>query len=148
VRPWLSQASAFLSLLVVVGTGAWLSATPSLTREACSKAFSEHRRGGHELRELAETLRVREVRGVITSEAGPWPEDAGVILQLWGPVNNPSLRTVAVPRGGEFRMRGLQSGQYCFEASASGWDPVAGRIEVSPNSRKDARIRLSMPLAK
>jgi hypothetical protein len=98
------------------------------------------------MRELADIFRIREVAGVVASEAGPWPADANVVFQLFGPGTRPVLRKATIRRDGAFRVPNVPSGDYCFEASAVGWDPVFGRINVSRRNDRLARVSFSMPL--
>jgi hypothetical protein len=114
--------------------------------ESCRQAFQARRLGGHEMRYRAEVLKVREVRGTVASEAGPWPEGSRVIVQLFGPANRPSVSAVIAASDGRFRLPRVASGAYCYEASAHGWDPVWGRLEVSPTYPADSRINLVLPL--
>ena len=45
------------------------------------------------------------------------------------------------------RIKGLPPGEYCFEVSANGWDPIDGLLEVSGKHPKAAKVELSLPLA-
>ena len=119
-----------------------------ISSERCHAAFAEHRLGGHEVRSHPEVLRLREVRGTVTSEVGPWPEGTRVIFQMFGPSRRPVVRRATAASDGTFRFDRLPTGDYCFEASADGWDPVVGLLEVSNKNSKEATISLSLPLAK
>jgi hypothetical protein len=119
----------------------------TISSAKCYEAFAEHRLGGHEWRSHPDILRLREVRGTITNEVGGWPEGSRVIFQTLGPATHPVVRTAVAAPDGAFRIPGMPAGEYCFEASAIGWDPVGGRLVVSSKSPKDATITLSLPLA-
>jgi len=99
------------------------------------------------LRSHPDVLRVREVRGRVTSEAGGWPRGTRVVFQVFGPATRPVVRAVDVAPDGAFTIEGLPAGDYCFEASASGWDPLAGLLAVSDKHPKGATIELLLPLA-
>ena len=102
----------------------------TISSERCNAAFAEHRLGGHEFRSLPRGLRVREVRGRVTNEVGGWPEGTRVIFQIFGPATRPVVRMVIAGSDGAFRIDEVPPGEYCFEASAEGWDPVEGLLAV------------------
>jgi hypothetical protein len=118
-----------------------------ISSEKCSAAFARRRLGGHEFRAYPKVLRVREVRGTITSEVGPWPEGTPVLFQVFGPASRPVVRSATAASDGTFRVNAVPVGNYCFEASANGWDPVGGLLEVSNKNPSEATISLSLPLA-
>jgi hypothetical protein len=137
-------------LLAVVASASW--ADPErpavLSSERCLEAFAEHRRGGHDWRSHPEMLRVRQVRGRVTNDVGGWPDRTRVVFQTFGPATRPLLHTTTAAVDGAFLIEGLAPGKYCFEASAAGWDPVEGLLEVSSTSPKEATIELTLPLAR
>ena len=119
----------------------------TISPEKCFAAFREHRLGGHDWRSHPEVLRVRQVRGRVTNEVGGWPEGARVVFQAFGPATRPLVRTAMAAPDGAFILEGLPAGEYCFEASADGWDPIDGLLYVSSRHPKGARIELSLLLA-
>lgn len=136
-------------LLMIVASAGWAAPKrpAALSSEKCFEAFARHRRGGHEWRSYPEMLRVRQVRGRITNDVGGWPEGIRVAFQIFGPATRPLLHTVTAAADGAFVIEGLAPGEYCFEASADGWNPVEGLLEVSSKPPKGATIELSLPLA-
>ena len=119
----------------------------TISPERCNAAFAEHRLGGHEFRLHPTTLRVREVRGRVANEVGGWPEGTRVIFQVFGPATGPIVRRAIAGADGAFRIDEVPPGEYCFEASAKGWDPVEGLLNVSSRNPKARTISLSLPLA-
>src|SRR4051812_20055436 len=87
----------------------------SISSKKCDAAFAGHRLGGHEVRSHPEVLRVREVRGTVTSEGGPWPEGTPVIFQILGPAGRPVVRRTTVASNGAFGFDRPATGDYCFE---------------------------------
>jgi hypothetical protein len=136
-------------VLTLVTSAVWAAPQrpAALSSEKCFAAFAKHRRGGHEWRSDPVTLRVRQVRGKVANEVGGWPEGTRVVFQTFGPATRPVVRTVTAAADGAFLIEGLAPGEYCFEASADGWDPVEGLLEVSTKPPKGATIELSLPLA-
>jgi len=146
VTIWRPVASCALTVLAAAAWAAPKHAA-AITSEKCLAAFAEHRRGGHEWRSHPQTPRVRQVRGRVTNEVGGWPEGVRAVFQTFGPATRPLVRSVTAAPDGAFLIEGLPPGEYCFEASADGWDPIEGLLEVSTKSPKGATIELSLPLA-
>jgi hypothetical protein len=119
----------------------------AISSEKCSAAFATRRLGGHAFRSHPAVLRVRYVRGTITSEVGPWPAGTPVLFQVFGPASRPVVRSATAASDGTFLVNQVPAGHYCFEASANGWDPVGGLLEVSNKTPSEAAISLSLPLA-
>jgi hypothetical protein len=143
--PWIATIGG----VVLVASAAFAAPTrpEAISSEKCFAAFRKHRLGGHEWRSHPEVLRVRQVRGRVTNEVGGWPEGARVVFQAFGPAARPLVRTAMAAPDGAFLLEGLPAGEYCFEASAEGWDPIEGLLYVSSKYPKGARIELSLPLA-
>jgi hypothetical protein len=89
---------------------------------------------------------VGEVRGTVTNQVGGWPTGSRVVFQVFGPASRPRVRIATTTPDGRFRINGLPPGEYCFEASAEGWDPVEGLLDVSAKHPKEATVELSLPL--
>jgi hypothetical protein len=135
--------------LVLVASAAFAAPKrpDAISPEKCFAAFREHRLGGHEWRAYPEVLRVRDVRGRVMNDVGGWPDGTRVVFQAFGPATRPLVRTAMAAPDGAFLLEGLPAGEYCFEASAEGWDPIEGLLYVSSRHPKAARIELSLPLA-
>lgn len=135
--------------LVLVAAAAFAASRrpDAIAPEKCFAAFREHRLGGHEWRSHPDVLRVRQVRGRVTNAVGGWPKGTRVVFQVFGPATRPAVRTAIAAPDGAFLLEGLPAGEYCFEASAEGWDPIEGLVDLSSRHPKEARIELSLPLA-
>jgi hypothetical protein len=102
-------------------------------------------RSEHIVVELAQPVRVRSVEGVITSQAGEWPDDIAVTLELRPRAGGRSIHVQADGRG-SFKVPDVPPGEYCFKASADGWRSIIGVIVVAREADSAARIRLQMLL--
>jgi carboxypeptidase family protein len=101
----------------------------------------------HVIVELDKPLRVRTVEGIVTSQAGDWPEGVSVLFEIRPMAEAPSRpRGVRTDRRGHFEIPGVPAGEYCFKATTEGWQSVTGVIVVSPTADPDSRVNVEMPL--
>jgi hypothetical protein len=109
--------------------------------EAFTDAPSEHM-----LVELDTPFYVKAVEGVISSEGGEWPDGISVLVEI-RPARGrgPTQQTDSNPDG-SFRIPNVAPGEYCFKATAQGWQSVMGVIIVSRAAGASNRIRFAMPL--
>jgi hypothetical protein len=91
-------------------------------------------------------LEVRQVRGRVVSAVGPWPRDVRALFELRQTAGG-AVRRVEADSEGRFKVDGVRPGEYCFAASAIGWDPVIGNVLVNKTASAKARIELVLPLA-
>lgn len=96
--------------------------------------------------ELEKSLRVKSVEGVITSQSGGWPEGTFVIFELRATRGAGRLRQVKADSRGSFKMPDVPPGEYCFKATADGWQSVVGVIVVTKAADPAARVSFEMLL--
>ena len=100
----------------------------------------------HLIVELHEPIVVAAVEGVITSQAGEWPEQATILIEL-RPADFPGVARRAQADGhGKFRVDNVKPGRYCFKATAIGWQSVIGIIVVSKDVDPEKRVAIELPL--
>jgi hypothetical protein len=141
------EATGSVALTLAASLALTADTSRAVSSERCSAAFAARRLGGHDFRTHPEVIRVREVRGTITSAVGAWPAATPVLFQVFGPASRPIVRTATAGSDGAFRVSRVPAGTYCFEASANGWDPFGDLLEVSNKNPSEATISLSLPLA-
>jgi hypothetical protein len=100
----------------------------------------------HIVVELEKALHVRSVEGVITSQSGGWPEGTFVTFELRPTRGAGKLRQVKANSRGSFKMPDMPPGEYCFKATADGWQSVVGVIVVTKTADPAARVSFEMLL--
>jgi hypothetical protein len=100
----------------------------------------------HIVVEIEKPLRVRSVQGVITSQSGGWPEGTFVIFELRPTRNRGKVRQVRTDSRGSFKIPDLPPGEYCFKATANGWQSVIGVIVMARDADAASKITFEMPL--
>jgi len=108
--------------------------------ETFTKSPSEHT-----VVELEKPLRVRSVEGVITSQGGGWPEGVVVLFELRS-TRGAEVRHVRTDHQGAFKVPDVPPGEYCFKATADGWQSAVGAIVVTKAADPAARVSFEMLL--
>ena len=101
--------------------------------------------------DFPEPIRVRRVRGRIIFEGwdGSWYKNSWPILRLRGPQESQKIYEVHGDAEGQFELKHLPEGQYCFFASAScsGYHGYYGIIIIDKKADKNNRIEIKLPWA-
>jgi hypothetical protein len=100
----------------------------------------------HIIREINKPFEVTEIKGQIKNEAGIWPEEANAIFEIRERDKNSEIKKIHVDKNGNFRIRKVKNGIYCFKATANGWQSVMGIIIVSKESATKNEIEFEMLL--
>jgi len=109
--------------------------------EGFTKSPSEHI-----VVELDQPLRVKTVEGVITSRGGDWPDGTFVLFELRPTRGQGTLRQAKTDGRGAFKIPGVPPGEYCFKATADGWQSVVGVIVVTKEADPASRVSFEMLL--
>jgi hypothetical protein len=89
---------------------------------------------------------VSRIKGVVHSEAGPWPSAAIVVVEVRGPEPATSIRGIRLKQNGEFDFALLPPGRYLFKATSDGWQSATGTIVVSSTARDIQSIEITLAL--
>jgi len=90
---------------------------------------------------------VRTLEGIVTSQAGDWPDGVSVLFEIRPRADaSKGPKGVRADRRGYFKMSGVPAGEYCFKATAEGWQSVTGVIVVSPTADPASRVNFQMLL--
>jgi hypothetical protein len=107
--------------------------------------------GAVHILDFPEPIRVRKVIGRIIFEGwdGSWYEDSWPILRLRGPWKSQKIYEVHGDAEGQFELKHLPEGQYCFFASAScsGYHGYYGIIIIDKDADKKNKIEIKLPWA-
>jgi hypothetical protein len=109
--------------------------------EGFTKSPSEHI-----VVELDQPFRLKTVEGVIASQGGVWPDGIFVLFELRPTHGTNKLRQAKTDSRGSFKIPDVAPGEYCFKATADGWQSVVGVIIVSKASDPATRVSFEMPL--
>lgn len=109
--------------------------------EGFTKSPSEHI-----VVELEQAFRVRAVEGLVTSQGGDWPEGTAVLIELRPARGAGSLRQVRTDSRGVFKIPDIAPGEYCFKATAEGWQSVVGVLVVSKTADPATKVNFEMLL--
>ena len=101
----------------------------------------------HMVVELEQPFRVRSVEGTITSQGGDWPEGIFVLLELRSADGGAgALKQAKTDAWGAFKIPDVPPGEYCFKATAEGWQSAVGVIVVSATADPTSKVSFEMLL--
>ena len=83
---------------------------------------------------------------MITSQSGSWPEGTFVLFELRPTRGAGKIRQVKADNQGKFKVPDMPLGEYCFKATADGWQSVIGVVIVSKTASRRSRVNFEMPL--
>lgn len=109
--------------------------------EGFTKSPSEHM-----VVQLEQPFRVRSVEGVVTSQGGDWPEGISVLVELRSARSAGTMKQARSDPRGSFKIPDVAPGEYCFKATADGWQSVVGVIIVSKTADPASRVNFEMLL--
>jgi len=139
--------TSFVTLgILPFGTPSYAGLDPT-----CPLTWSEGASSGvWETVQIREPFSVRAVRGTIANEGGgSWPSNVDIVIEL-ADIRQTATRylTHARVRDGKFEIRRVPPGEYCFRVGVRppGWSNVEGRILLSRNAQRKARVDVTIPL--
>jgi hypothetical protein len=99
----------------------------------------------HIINQIDEPFVVRSVAGVICFERSDNTCDPlrGVLLEIRGPDDSPTIRHTSSDDQGNFRIRHVPVGAYKFKTTLNGFKSTVGTIVVSKKGKRD-KIRLEV----
>lgn len=101
----------------------------------------------HIIDEITEPFVVREVKGRIDNVAGPgWWKDRLVLFEIRGIRKDTEIHKVYADENGNFAMKDITEGRYCFKATVDGWQSVVGIIVVGLKADPTNKITFVMNL--
>lgn len=100
----------------------------------------------HIIREIKKPFEVCEIKGMINSEAGDWPEGTNVLFEIRKRDKNSEIKRIKTDRNGKFKIKKVENGVYCFKATVNGWQSVVGIIIVSQEADPKNEIIIEMLL--
>lgn len=95
---------------------------------------------------FADPFQVRRVTGIITNQAGPWPDGVLVLFEIRAKAGDATVGQVTSNEKGEFSVPDLPQGEYCFRAMVKGWQTVTGMVIVSNKAPRNAKLSFEMAL--
>ena len=99
----------------------------------------------HIIVEKEDPIVSRDVRGILRSAGGEWPENIEIVFEIRGPSPKATVRSVLADPRGRFHVSGVPVGNYVFKATANGWQSIVGTIVVSKTAKAN-EVELVMPL--
>lgn len=100
----------------------------------------------HIIDEIEQPFVVREVNGRILSatEQG-WPRGIRVLFEI-REIGRTLIKKTYADENGDFIMKNISEGRYCFKATVTGWQSAIGVIIVSKRADPKNRISFEMRL--
>jgi len=95
--------------------------------------------------QIEKPIVLSEVRGVLRSAGGGWPEGVEVVFEIRERPEAGRVRSALADRKGNFHLNFVPSGTYIFKATANGWQSLVGTVVVSKGATT-RQIELVMPL--
>jgi hypothetical protein len=139
------KLSLLLALMLTLLS--WLSCDTSVRGPECGLEGFTEAPDEHIINEITEPFVVREVKGRIDNEAGPgWWKDCLVLFEIRGIRKDTEVHKVYADENGNFVMRDITEGRYCFKATVNGWQSVTGIIIVSKRADPERSIVFEMKL--
>ena len=84
----------------------------------------------HIIEEIERPFVVSSIRGEITNDQGGWPAGQKLLFELRGMAKDSKVLHTEADRVGNFVLKGIPDGKYCFKVTADGWRSVMGVIFV------------------
>ena len=124
---------------------AWGCTARVTAGESCSAATFAAQPGEHITSVQEKPLSVRSVKDVVHSAAGDWPTGTVIRFELVRQGPQSASRATRGDSQGRFSIGHVGPGEYCYRASAVGWQSVIGRLVVSRDGPTDP-IQLTLAL--
>lgn len=101
----------------------------------------------HIVNEIKEPFVVSEIKGRIINEAGGgWPRDYPVLFEIRGMKKHVKIYKTHADENGNFVMKNIPEGRYCFKATIGGWQSVMGIIIVNKKADPKSNLVFEMRL--
>jgi hypothetical protein len=100
----------------------------------------------HIINEVEQPISVREIKGTILSATGQgWPQGHRVLFEI-RELGQSLIKRPYVDENGNFSMKKISDGRYCFKATIIGWQSVIGVIIVDKKTDPKNKILIEMKL--
>lgn len=107
--------------------------------EGFAKAIDEHI-----IDEIEKPFRVHKIAGRIMNDTGGWPSGLPILFEIRETKKGAKVRRVYADRDGNFNMKKVKEGRYCFKATVMGWQSQMGIIFVDNKAVRQNRILLKL----
>ena len=104
-----------------------------------TKAIDEHI-----IDEVEKPFRVHKIAGRIMNDTGGWPRGLPILFEIREARRDAKVRRVYADRDGNFDMKEVKEGRYCFKATVMGWQSQMGTIFVDKKADRQNRIILKL----
>jgi len=100
----------------------------------------------HIINEVEQPFVAREIKGTIRNITGEgWQKDHRVLFEIREMGHSLVKRTYA-DENGNFSMKKISDGRYCFKATLMGWQSVIGVIIINKKASPNNKIIIEMRL--
>ncbi len=89
---------------------------------------------------------VRKIVGKITNDQGGWPKGLPILLEVRKGGKDMEVRKVYADKNGNFYMKTIPEGRYCFKATVMGWQSQMGIIIIDMRADPDKKVFIKMRL--
>ena len=114
--------------------------------EICGlKGFTESK-AEHIINQIREPFVVCEIRGTISNDQAGWQKGSLVLFEIRGIGKNLKVKHTHTDEYGNFAMKNIPPGRYCFKATVLGWQSVMGVIFVDKKANPRNQVVFKMPL--
>jgi hypothetical protein len=93
----------------------------------------------HIINEIEPPFVVKEIKGKILNTTGNgWTKVVRVLFEI-REAGHSRIKKTHTDENGDFRIKNISDGRYCFKATVTGWQPVMGIIIVSKQAARKSR---------
>jgi len=100
----------------------------------------------HIIDQIEQPIIVRRIGGKITNDQSGWPKKLTILLEIRDARKDVKVHKVYADENGNFIMKNIPEGRYCFKATVMGWQSLMGIIIVDKKADPKSEIVIKMQL--
>jgi len=100
----------------------------------------------HIIDDIEQPFIVRKIGGKIINDQGGWPKKLPILFEIRDARKDAKVHKVYADDKGNFIMKNIPEGRYCFKATVMGWQSLMGIIIVDKKADPKSEVVIKMRL--